>query len=127
MAKASSHEQDLRLSKVYEQLVQGMPTRAILRYASEKWGVSTRTGEYLIAKARQQLLLTLEAERNESLALELATRNELLRLALEAGKLQTALAIADSRAKLRGLFDRQDQKVSDEIIQIIGTYDVEVC
>jgi len=120
-SKASNHEQDLRVSEVYEQIVQGMPTRAILQFCAGKWGIRTRAGEYLIAKARQELIKNASVDREFALALELELRTELLRLALESGKLQIALNIADSRARLQGLFDRVDAKVSSEIITIVGT------
>ena len=74
-------------------LIRSIPTHEILQIGSQKWGISDRAIASIIAKARQQLLLSLESKRDENLALEIATRNELFRLALEKGKLQTALSI----------------------------------
>jgi len=121
MPKASNHEQDLRVSEVYEQIVQGMPTRAILQFCAGKWGIRTRAGEYLIAKARQELVKNASVDREFSLAEEIEARRELIKLSLESGKLQTALNAMDSRAKLRGLFNKEDPQNSTEVINIVGT------
>ena len=50
-------------------------------------------------------------EREEAYAEEMELRREIIRKALDDKKYQTALQAADSRAKLRGLFDKLEQAI----------------
>lgn len=103
--KGSKTEVEARISTVHRLLCAGATRAQILRYGSDTWGLCDRQVEDYIAKARQTMIEAHKEAREDALALELARRNELLQAAWQQGKLFTALQIADSRARLLGLFN----------------------
>ena len=61
--RTAEHEKITRVHEVYRLLIKGATRYRILRFASEKWGVSSRTAETYLAEARELLEKDLEVER----------------------------------------------------------------
>ena len=107
MAKKSGKvEFEQRVSEVYELLLNGYERPYIVRYGGEKWGVSDRQIEKYMRLAQGVLLEEIKSDRSNLLAKEVGQRNFLYRKAVRDGSWASAQQIADSRAKLLGLFDK---------------------
>jgi hypothetical protein len=112
MAKKSDNaEIENRINQVYSLILACQPYAKIVRYASEKWGITSRQTDTLIQRARNRMKEISAIHREEAYAEELELRREIIRKALDDKKYQTALQAADSRAKLRGLFITLEQAI----------------
>lgn len=129
-SKATKAELLDRVSAVHRLLCAGVPRAKILQYGSKNWGnISDRQVDDYIRMARAWIAEAHQQAREDALALAIAQRNELLQLALQKGKLFTALQIIDSRDKLLGLFDRDPQtttQVTGIEFVLIGPDDVQL-
>lgn len=122
--KSDKAEIERRISQVYRLLLSGYSTSSIEDYSRQQWGITRSCVATYIKRAREQMRKFTDTQREQALAEELELRRELIRRALESGKLAVALQIADSRARLRGLFDQSaNNVVGQQIIQIITTPD----
>lgn len=109
--KSDQAEIENRINQIYSLLLACQPYAKIIRYASEKWGISSRQTDTLIQRARKRMMEITALQREEAFAEEMELRREIIRKALDDKKYQTALQAADSRAKLRGLFITLDQAI----------------
>lgn len=113
MAKKSDQaEIERRINEVYSLLLSCHSTAKIVQYATQKWGITRRQTDTLIQRARSRMMEITAVKREEAYAEELELRREIIRRALDDKKYQTALQAADSRAKLRGLFNLLDQSIN---------------
>jgi len=122
--KSDQAEIENRVNQVYSLLLSCQPYAKILRYASEKWGISSRQTDTLIRRARDRMMEITALQRQEAFAEELELRREIIRKALDNNKIQTALQAADSRAKLRGLFIEKPKMDEIEAINALIALDV---
>jgi hypothetical protein len=101
-----------RIEEVLRIRLDGAQFHDIVQYASEnKWGVTDRQLRTYIRWADDLLVERQEKNRRRLLARHTAQRENLFARAVNAADLRTALAIADSTAKLQGLFtDARDLK-----------------
>ena len=109
--KSDNAEIDKRVNKVYSFILQCHSTEKIVEYARQIWGVNRAQTARYIQRARTQMKEVCAIEREEAYAEEMELRREIIRKAMEDKKYQTALQAADSRAKLRGLFDKLEQAI----------------
>lgn len=109
--KSDNAEIDQRVNKVYSLILQCYSTEKIVEYSRQIWGVNRAQTARYIQRARSRMMEITALQREEAFAEELELRREIIRKAMDGGKLQTALQAADSRAKLRGLFITLDQAI----------------
>jgi hypothetical protein len=109
--KSDNAEMEKRVNKVYSLILQCHSTEKIVLFAAQSWGINRRQTTTLIKRAREQMKEVCAIEREEAYAEEMELRREIIRKALDDKKYQTALQAADSRAKLRGLFDKLEQAI----------------
>jgi hypothetical protein len=109
--KSDNAEIEKRVNKVYSLILQCHSTEKIVAYARQTWGINRAQTTRYIKRARDQMKEVCAIEREEAYAEEMELRREIIRKALDEKKYQTALQAADSRAKLRGLFDKLEQAI----------------
>jgi hypothetical protein len=113
MGKKSDNAETLkRVEEVLRIRLDGAQFHDIVQYGSEQgWNVGERQIRKYIARADDLLVERQEKSRKRLLARHVAQREALFARALNAADYRTALAVADSTAKLQGLFtDARDQK-----------------
>ena len=101
--RASRLEHEQRLAEISELLVARASTRAIVRYASETWGVGERAAEKYLAEARQRLREQADFDRPTELGKALGGYELIFRRQLKAGDLRAARATLDKLVGLLGL------------------------
>lgn len=103
--KASGPEVAARVAEVLRIRLDGAAFHDVVEYAREKgWSVSERQVGRYIAAADALLVERMERGRTRLLARHLAQREALFARAVNSADFRTALAVADSSAKLQGLF-----------------------
>ena len=101
--RAGQVEHEQRLAEISELLVARASTRAIVRYASETWGVGERAAEKYLAEARQRLREQAGFDRPIELGKALGGYELIMRRQLKAGDLRAARATLDKLVALLGL------------------------
>jgi len=120
--KAEKAEIDRRVTEIYSLILSCYSREKICQYAAKKWGISYRSTDRLIQRARSRMMEITAIKREEAYAEEMELRREIIRKALDDKKYQTALQAADSRAKLRGLFEPLSRAI-ETVIDYGGTVD----
>jgi hypothetical protein len=118
--KATKAEIAQRVEEILTFRLDGAQRHDIVRYAAEKgWDVKPRQIENYIRMADNLLIEQQEPKRKRLIGLHLARRGALYARAVNAGDYRTALAIADSEAKLQGLFpsDKEIRELARLAIQ----------
>ena len=103
--QADKAETDQRVTEIYSLIISCYSYDKLCRYAATKWGISTRQTDRLIQKARSRMMEITAIKREEAFAEELEFRRHIIQKALDDKKYGLALQAADSRAKLRGLYE----------------------
>lgn len=70
MAKATDIEIERRIMTVYEMIIKGVSKPFIVRYASEKWGITERQTETYLKRANDITKKTFGKRKRERLILE---------------------------------------------------------
>ncbi len=109
--KSDNAEMEKRVNKVYSLILQCHSSEKIIAFANQNWQINRAQAKNYIRRARNQMKEVCAIEREEAYAEEMELRREIIRKALDDKKYQTALQAADSRAKLRGLFDKLEQAI----------------
>lgn len=107
MAKAKKSDKAeiaRRINTIYTLLIRGEPTRKIVRFSAEIWGINRRMTENYIKRARDMMAADLDVERESLLAQAIAQRNDLYRRSHEKEKYWHCLEIAKDREQLLGLY-----------------------
>ena len=94
---------DLRVQKFARIIAKGGRRSDCLRYAAENWGVSVRTVDNYLKKARQQLKADWDIERPQMVADLLAQCSTIQMEARRAGQYHIALGAINTAAKLASL------------------------
>lgn len=100
MAKSTNAEIENRVKTVYGLFIKSYSRFEILQYAAEHWGVSERTADIYMQRARLLIQKDSEIERPEWLAAAIA---RLVKYEQKAGKddnLQVAIKALETQAKL---------------------------
>jgi len=110
--KADTAEAARRVDEILRIRLDGAQFHDVVQFAAEKgWDLQERQVRTYIRRADGLLVERQEKSRRRLLARHLAQREALFARAVNAADLRTALAIADSTAKLQGLFtDTRDLK-----------------
>lgn len=107
----------LRVEEVLRIRLDGAQRHDVCQYASEKgWGVTDRQVDRYIRRADELLVERQDRNRKRVVAVHLAKRAALFARAVSAADYRTALAVADSEAKLRGLFPDREAKELAKIV-----------
>jgi hypothetical protein len=97
---SSQAEKTLRVRKFVEIIAAGGRRSDCVRYASEHWGVTSRTAEDYLAAARDQLRADWDVQRPQMVADLLSQCATLQQEAREKGQLHIALGCINTAAKL---------------------------
>ena len=98
---SDSTQIEFRIAAITSILAHGGVRSDCIRYASEQgWGVTTRTVENYIAKAREDIKSDWELERPQLIAQMLTRLQRYERKAEEKGELTTAIQSVITQAKL---------------------------
>lgn len=116
--KSDNAEIARRINMVYTLLIRGEPTRKIVRFSAETWGINRRMTENYIRRARDMMVADLDVERESLLAQAIAQRNDLYRRSYEKEKFWHCLEIAKDREALIGLYFTLDDHI--KILQSAG-------
>jgi len=84
-------------------IVQGGTRADVFAIATEQWGLSSRSVDRLVAKARAEIKASWELQREDLLAQLLSSLSDLQQRARETGQLGVALGCINATAKLAGL------------------------
>jgi hypothetical protein len=117
--KASKATVLLRLTEIWRIRLDGASIIDVAEYVAEQeqtdgspWKLaegetplSRRQIERYVQRADQAIAASTRERRRQTLVKHLARREHMYARAMNAGDVRTALAVADSEAKLRGLFD----------------------
>ena len=98
--KSTNAEMTARVKTVYGLFIKSYSRFEILQYAAEEWGVSERTADIYMQRARKLIQQDSEIERPEWLAAAIA---RLVKYEQKAGKednLQVAIKALETQAKL---------------------------
>ncbi len=104
-SQATGAEVDIRVTELYEMLRQGFGRPEMIRYAAGAWGVSSKSVDYYLAKARG-LIKKENAERRAEVRDEIVSQmSRLYRRCYDGREFKTCLSILNSKAKLLGVAD----------------------
>lgn len=106
-----------RIAEVYQLMIDGFDTSRLIRFASEEWGVSSRTAENYIAAARKKFLEVLEETENKDvMKMYIFKRLEnLYSLNMENFDLKEARAVLADASKIFGV--NAPEEIKQEITQ----------
>lgn len=110
-------ETERRVSTVYQLMIDGLDRSRILQYSSENWGVSERSTDEYIAKARIKFLEALEETENKDvMKMYIFKRLEnLYSLNMENYDLKEARAVLADASKIFGV--NAPEEIKQEITQ----------
>ena len=114
-AGRSEHEQ--RLAEVMELLASRASTRAIVRYASETWGIGARAAEKYLCEARAGLREKAGFDGRVEFGKAHAGYELLFRRQLKGGDLRSARATLDKLVALTGVAKAREPHLSLEAIE----------
>ena len=103
MARSTKVETEHRINAVYKLLSQGNSRGQVLQFVTEKWGVSERTVDMYMARAREKLLADCEMERPAWIAEALQRLRTYEQAAYKEKQNQTAINSVQAQAKLIGI------------------------
>ena len=103
--KSTFVETDSRVSLVYRLLLNGMRRREIFQYIAEKteWGVTERTIDNYIAKARDEIAEITENERECAYGMARKRLDDLYFKSMKINDYKTCLAIQKEIGDIEGL------------------------
>ena len=146
--RASKAQVLLRVTEVYRMRLAGaklLDVQEYVREAEQKDGTPWTLAEgekplseaqicVYIKRADEAIEASTKESRKQSLVKNLARREHLFALAVNAGDVRTALAVADSEAKLRGLFDTparaakiKPPKTTEDVLQLLASTVADLC
>ncbi len=102
-AKANRAEIKQRVGEIYELLLTRTSHRTICRYASVKWGVTSRQTERYIKEARAKLSELVAFDQAEELAKAKGLYEQIIARQMSGGDLRGARATLDKLVELLGL------------------------
>ena len=103
MGRSTKVETEHRVNAVYKLLSEGQSRSQILQFASEKWGVTDRSADMYMQRAREKLLEDCEMERPAWIAEALQRLRTYEQAAYKQKQNQTAINSIQAQAKLIGI------------------------
>lgn len=101
--KTTQAEVELRVARFGRIIANGGKRSDCVRYAAENWGVSERTVDRYLMKAREQIKSDWDLERPQMIADLLSQCSSLQMEARRSGQLNIALGAINTAAKLADL------------------------
>ncbi len=101
--KTTQAEVELRVARFGRIIANGGKRSDCVRYAAENWGVSERTVDRYLMKAREQIKSDWDIERPQMIADLLSQCSSLQMEARRSGQLNIALGAINTAAKLADL------------------------
>jgi hypothetical protein len=93
----------MRVQQVVTWLLDGYASREVMRKIRDKWGITTRPADYMIAQAREQIETMAATEGRAAITLALLRLTELYDKALREGDNKTALDVIKTQNRMLGL------------------------
>lgn len=115
--RAGRAEHEQRLAEVMELLASRASTRAIVRYASETWGIGARAAEKYLCEARAGLREKAAFDGRVEFGKAHAGYELLFRRQLKGGDLRSARATLDKLVALTGVAVAREPHLSLEAIE----------
>ena len=98
-------QQDMRVNRIARLLCNGATRSECVQYAASEWGVSYRTGDKYIAKARELLRADWEIDRKTFVAELLSQLASLQKEALKSNQPHVALGCINTAARIARVFE----------------------
>ena len=108
---ATREENEARVDVLFTLLVNGASDKECLQYCRQKWGLERAVSYLYLARAREEIKSNRAIDKEYELARELLRRDSLYKTAIQKEGVRSALAVADSRCALLGLFAPERHKV----------------
>ena len=103
MGRSTKVETEHRINAVYKLLSEGQSRSQVIQFCSEKWGVTDRTADQYMQRAREKLLEDCEMERPAWIAEALQRLRTYEQAAYKQKQNQTAINSIQAQAKLIGI------------------------
>ena len=103
MGRSTKVETEHRVNAVYKLLSEGQSRSQVIQFVSEKWGVTDRTADQYMQRAREKLLEDCEMERPAWIAEALQRLRTYEQAAYKQKQNQTAINSIQAQAKLIGI------------------------
>ena len=103
MGRSTKVETEHRINAVYTLLSEGQSRSQVIQFVSEKWGVTDRTADQYMQRAREKLLEDCEMERPAWIAEALQRLRTYEQAAYKQKQNQTAINSIQAQAKLIGI------------------------
>jgi len=118
--KATNAEMKLRQATVYDMVIKGATRPFILRYAAREWGISSRSVDNLLARAKQDIEKVFgEKYRKEKLTLQLARLSDLYVKNYTIEDYRECRNVIETENKLLGLNEAEKHDVKVEATRIL--------
>lgn len=114
--KSSDAEVMQRIFVIYGLILRGADHNKVLRYASEKWGVTERQAQTYLSRATENLENALEKDREKILRRHVAMRYDLLYKAGASDEMSLCLEVLKDLGKMQGAYPVEKTK-----LQVGGT------
>jgi len=121
--KSTDAEIEIRVAKVYDMLIEGTPRPKILQFGSTTWGVSDRTTDEYIKRAKTFLVEQNEKDRDLNRALAIQRLNNIYFRCMKVQDFQRAIAAQKELNQLQDLYAptrMEHSGVNGEPIQFEG-------
>jgi hypothetical protein len=103
MGRSTKVETEHRVNAVYKLLSEGQSRSQVIQFVSEKWGVTDRTADQYMQRAREKLLEDCEMERPAWIAEALQRLRTYEQAAYKQKQNQTAINSIQAQARLIGI------------------------
>lgn len=106
--KSTYPEIDIRIDTICEMLIKSVSRKKIVRFCSEKYGITSRQTDTYIKKAREQIKNEFPKEKKSHLIrLSLAQYEDLYAKSYTIEDYRECRSIIESRNKLLGLYENE--------------------
>ncbi len=115
-----------RVAQILPLVIDGVPTREIMRFVAEKtnWGgISPRTLDNYIARARRLIIEQAKVEEEEVYAQSLARKQRLFTRAALGNQLRTALAVQKEIDRMFDNFSGEEER--SELLRFLDAIESE--
>lgn len=111
--KPTSAEMEVRIAKIVDLIILGCQRQDIIRYASDKFGISIRQVETYLARARDIIRENANVDREQEIAEAVARYKRLIRDHWQNGRHQEIRKCQAEMNKLLGLNEANKIEIND--------------
>ena len=112
--KATNTEMQTRVAEVFKLLLKGLNRPEVLQYAANTWGVSERTADNYIARARKEYVKHVDNDRARNFAMMQHRLEDLYKRTMKLQDYKTSLAILKEYGSLLDLYPAKRQELTGE-------------